>query len=218
MNIAENALPANRPEPPASKAAPVPRAPVNHSSVTLQQALLRTLQNPGKYLLQRWNWKSALLSSILRAALFFFTNLAAGVPSAIAALQTELIFRGITSGFYGALTEMFLDVSPAWKAALTVMILLPLANHSVELLVHWIRGTHNLFSSISASVVLTAFSTLFNFYVMRRGALIVGAGRHSLGADLRRLPRLTLDFLALLSRYFLRLFSRGPRRPPFDDH
>jgi hypothetical protein len=105
---------------------------------------------------------------------FFATNLSAGLPAAMAALKTELVFRGVTSGFYGALTEAFREAEPPWTAALAIMLLLPLATHSIELLVDWIPGTQNLFSSILASVVLTAFSTLFNFYLMRRGALMVG--------------------------------------------
>src|SRR6202011_2950519 len=177
--------------------------------LTVRQAFLLLLQQPVKYLLHRWNWKSALLSSVLRASLFFATNLAAGLPAAIAAMKTELVFRGITSGFYGALTEVFRKAEPPWAAALTVMVLLPVANHSIELLVHWMRGTQNLLPSIFASVVLTAFSTLFNFYVMRRGALIVGSGRHSLGTDLLRLPRLALDFVTWFPRYLIRKSSRN---------
>jgi hypothetical protein len=65
-----------------------------------------------EHLLHRWNWKSAVLSSLLRATLFFATNLAAGLPAAIAAMKTELVFRGITSGFYGALTEAFREAEP----------------------------------------------------------------------------------------------------------
>jgi hypothetical protein len=183
--------------------------------LTVRKVLLLLLREPVKYLLHRWNWKSALLSSLIRASLFFSTNLTAGLPAALAAMKTELVFRGITSGFYGALTEVFREAEPPWAAALTVMVLLPFANHSVELLVHWMRGTQNLLSSILASMILTAFSTLFNFYVMRRGALIVGAGRHSLGKDLLRLPKLALDFITLLPRHFLRRFSghRGPDSP-----
>ena len=76
-----------------------------------------------------------MLSSLLRASLFFATNLSAGLPAAVAAMQTELIFRGGTSGFYGALTEAFREAEPAWDAAVTVMVLLPVANHSIEFLV-----------------------------------------------------------------------------------
>jgi hypothetical protein len=153
----------------------------------------------------------------LRASLFFATNLAAGLPAALAAMKTELLFRGITSGFYGALTEAFREAEPPWAAALTVMLLLPLASHSAELLVHWLRGTQKLLPSILASMIVTAFSTLFNFYVMRRGAFIVGAGRHSLGKDLIRMPRLVLDFVALPFRLVIRKFFHRPA-PRSQDH
>jgi hypothetical protein len=175
---------------------------------TVTQAFALLAREPQKYLWQRWNWKSAVLSSLLRASLFFATNLTAGMPAAIAAMKTELVFRGITSGFYGALTEAFREAEPPWTAALTVMFLLPVANHSIELLVHWMPGTQKLLPSVVASVILTALSTLFNFYVMRRGVLIVGAGRHSLGKDLLKLPRLVVDFVTWIPRHAIR---RGAR-------
>jgi len=154
----------------------------------------------------------------MRASLFFATNLSAGYPAAVAALKTELVFRGVTSGFYGALTEAFREAEPAWSAAMTIMLLLPLANHSIEFLVHWIRGTQNLYSSILASMALTALSTLFNFYLMRRGALIVGAGRRSLASDLAQMPRLALDFILHLPRYLVRVLSgRSKSNSPHDD-
>jgi hypothetical protein len=169
-------------------------------------------------LVYKWNWKSALLSSLLRASLFFATNLTAGLPAAFAAMRTELVFRGVTSGFYGALTQNFCEAEPPWAAAITVMILLPIANHSLELLVHWLRGTHNLASSIGASLILTAFSTLFNLFVMRRGALIVGDGRRSLAADLMHMPRLIGAFCLLLPRYCYRKMREwrdsGSPQPP----
>jgi hypothetical protein len=198
--------------PPAQRSTLDSPASNHHSAthLTVRQAFLLLLRHPYKYLLQRWNWKSAVLSSLLRASLFFATNLAAGLPAAIAAMKTELVFRGVTSGFYGALTEAFRKAEPPWEAALTVMFLLPVANHSIELLVHWLRGTQKLFPSILASVILTAFSTLFNFYVMRRGVLIVGAGRHSLGKDLQKLPRLVVDFVTWIPRFVIRRAARKP--------
>jgi hypothetical protein len=90
------------------------------------------------------------------------------------------------------------------------MFLLPVANHSIELLVHWMRGTQKLLPSIVASLTLTAFSTLFNFYVMRRRVLIVGAGRHSLGKDLLKLPRLVVDFVTWMPRYMIRRAAEKP--------
>jgi hypothetical protein len=147
--------------PPAQRSILNSPASNHHSAthLTVRQTFLPLLRRPYTYLLHRWNWKSAVLSSLLRASLFFATNLVAGLPAAIAAMKTELVFRGITSGFYGALTEAFREAEPPWEAALTVMFLLPAANHSIELLVHWLRGTQKLFPSILASVILTAFST-----------------------------------------------------------
>jgi hypothetical protein len=202
---------------PAARSIRTPPA-AHRDPLTVRQAFLLLIREPVKHLLHRWNWKSALLSSILRASLFFATNLTAGLPAAIAAMKTELVFRGITSGFYGALTEALRAAEPAWAAALTVMVLLPVANHSIEFFVHWLRGTQNLWSSILASVILTAFSTLFNFYIMRRGAMIVGRGRHSLAKDLARLPRLALDFVTWLPRYWIRRASRNSESGRYHEH
>lgn len=165
------------------------------AGVSVGEVLRRLVGEPRKYLLAKWNWKSALLSSWFRAAIFFFVNLAAGWPAATAAMSTELVFRGITSGFYGAISEGFADAEPEWAAAVCMMVAVPVVNHSLEFAVHWLRGTRRLMPSIAASVVFTALSTLFNLYAMRRGALIVGAGRGSLLQDLRRTPALLADFL-----------------------
>ena len=191
----------------------IERLPLSNR-LTVRRALLLLIREPVKYLLQRWNWKSAVLSSLLRASLFFFTNLAAGLPAAVAAMNTEFAFRGVTSGFYGAITEAFREAEPPWAAALAVMLLLPIANHSLEFFVHWMRGTRKLLPSILASMVLTSFSTLFNLYVMRRGALIVGSGSGSLKGDLLRLPRLALDFITCIPRHLLRRISRNSSTDP----
>ena len=147
---------------------------------TVAEALLSVVRDPAGCLIQRWNWKAALTSSLFRASLFFFVNLTAGPKAAVGALLTELVLRSVTSGFYGSLTEALREAQPGWLAGLTAALLMPLANHSVELLVHWLRGTPKLTNSILASVCFTMVSTLFTLYVMRRGALIVGEDQQSL--------------------------------------
>jgi hypothetical protein len=157
---------------------------------------------------RRWNWKSAVLSSIVRALIFFGVNLTAGLHAALAALLTELTFRGVASGFYGALTEAFRFAEPGWAASLVAMILLPLTGHSLEFAVHLVRGTIKLRPSIAASVCFTAVSTLFNLYAMRRGALVTGEGWQSLGQDLKQMPRLVVSFVASGPLAVWRLFGR----------
>jgi hypothetical protein len=142
-----------------------------------------------------WNYKSAVLSTILRAALFFATNLSAGLAAATAAAITDLSFRFILSGFYGALTQALRCLKPPAYGTLAAFVLLPATAHTVEWLVHRWRGTTMLAASIAASFALTAVSTVFTLIAMRRGLLIVGEGAGSLLADLRRMPRLMLTFL-----------------------
>ena len=155
------------------------------------------LRHPWEHLIRRWNWKSALTSAIIRAGIFFSTNLTAGMRAAVGAMLAEFSYRVITSGFYGSATQAFRRAEPAWAAAAAVMILLPLASHSIEFLIHWLRGTPNLATSIIASISFTAISTSFNFYAMRRGVLIVGEGRRSLWHDMRMMPRVIGSFIAL---------------------
>lgn len=164
-------------------------------SPSVARVLRELALHPIRIIARRWNWKSALLSSTVRALIFFATNLTAGLHAAVAALLTELTFRGVASGFYGALTEAFRFAEPEWATALVVMVLLPLAGHSLEFVVHLVRGTMKLRTSIVASVCFTAISTLFNLHAMRRGALITGEGQQSLGADMKRIPRLIAGFL-----------------------
>src|SRR5690348_6730257 len=136
--------------------------------------VLRDLvRNPRHHLLAKWNWKSALTSSVFRGAIFFSTNLIAGLHAAIGAMLAELVLRSTTSGFYGAVTEAFASAEPPWAASAAVIFLLPCTAHSVEFLVHWLRGTPELGLSVASSLAFTAISTTFNLFAMRRGALTV---------------------------------------------
>jgi len=52
-------------------------------------------------------------------------------------------------------------------------------------------------ASVAASAGFTAISTVFNWYAMRKGVFVVGEGSASLAADLRRIPRILLEFVIL---------------------
>jgi hypothetical protein len=166
--------------------------------VSVAGVLRELARNPVGLLIRRWNWKSALLSSLFRAVIFFFANLAAGWRAALGAMSVELLYRGVSAGFFGALTQSFRRAQPAWLATMAAMVLLPLGSHSLELAVHWARGTPKLAASIVSSVIFTVLSTLFHLYAMRRGILIVGSGSRSMAADFRAMPRIVGGFLAVL--------------------
>jgi hypothetical protein len=139
-----------------------------------------------------------LLSPLFRGSIFFLVNLPAGVGAAAGAMSAEFLFRALTAGFIGALTQNFRRVEPAWQAVLIVLIALPSLQHSCEFLVHWSRETPLLGASIGASICLTALSTAFNFYAMRQGSLIVGREGRSLLDDLAAYPRLLLGFFLIV--------------------
>jgi hypothetical protein len=156
---------------------------------------------------RRWNYKSALLSAVLRSSIFFGTNRVAGFDAAVAAMTTEFCFRILTAGFYGAVTQAFRRVEPPFAGTLAAMVVLPALAHSLEFLVHWWRGTPELGVSIVASVAFTAISTSFNLFAMRRGAFVVGADHQPLLSDLLSVPRLVAQFVRAAARSFVRAWA-----------
>ncbi len=177
--------------------------------LTVGDVFIGILRHPVRKLIRRWNWKAALLSSLLRATIFFFTNLIAGWHAALGAMLAELVFRSITSGFYGAITESFSLARPAWAATAAAMVALPLLAHSMEFLVHWVRGTPKLGLSIGTSVAFTGLSTAFNLYAMRRGVLTTTGSSQSLRHDLSQIPRLLLGFMLAGPREIARRIHRA---------
>lgn len=150
----------------------------------------------GERILAAWNWKAATLSAVTRATLFLGANASAGWRAAWGAFGAELAFRACTSGFYAGATQAFAAARPAWIAAIAALVVIPAVSHSLEFLVHFLRGTPALGRSIALSIVFTAVSTLFHLFAMRRGVLVVGAAAAPLVDDLRRMPRVIVEFLA----------------------
>jgi hypothetical protein len=175
---------------------------------SLGDVLRSIAAHPIDQLVRQWNWKSALLSSLTRATIFFAINASAGFDAAVAAAATELWLRVMTSGFYGALTAALRRAEPAWHAMGAAMVLLPLVAHLLEWIVHWTRGTAHLAASVTVSVAFTAVSTAFNVFVMRRGALIVGEESRPLADDLRRMPALVVLFIRAPMDALVRLLRR----------
>lgn len=173
--------------------------------MTLSEAFRYLLRHPLRVLLVHFNWKTAVFSTLLRCAIYFFTNLSAGPDAAAAALVTEVSYRAILVGLEGALTQTFRQVEPAWQATAGALVAVPLFGHSVELTIHFLRGTVNLRASFAASVAFTVLATLFTLYAMRQGALVVGGEGRPFSEDLKRLPGIFAGFVTLPVRA---LFAR----------
>ncbi len=169
--------------------------------------------HPLELLIHRWNWKSALFSSLFRGAIFFAVNLKAGRNAALGAMCAEFVWRAATSGGWGAFTQKLCRVRPFWQAIVGTMLVMPAAAHSIEFTIHYLRGTPVLARSILVSVCFTQISDLFNLYVMRHGAMLVGAGSRPFAEDMRRIPALVLGFLLVLPRLAVRSLAGACSQP-----
>jgi hypothetical protein len=185
---------------------------ISDEKVTVKKVFLRLLRHPSYFLLQRWNWKSAVLSCLVRGAIFFAVNIRSGFRAATYAMLLEISFISITAGFYGALLQAFRKAKPDWAASLTVMVLLPAIHHSLEFLIHSLGGTKKLSASILASIGFSALSACFNLFTMRRGILIVGKHKQPFLQDLKQLPGVILAFLFLIPKTSLCFFSNSIRQ------
>lgn len=141
-----------------------------------------------------WNWKSAVVSSLCRASIFFVINSSAGLDAALAAMQVEFVYRAIAAGFYGSLTQYFSRLRAERRATWAATLIVPGIAHLVELGIHAWAGTPVLGWSIVASVAFSMLTTRFNLFVMRRGALTVGDGSASWRQDLRAMPAMVVAF------------------------
>ena len=128
------------------------------------------------------------------------TNLADGPRLATRATLVEFALRIPLVGILAAVTQAFGGAEPPWAAAVVATALLPGLAHLAELATHWMARTPELGVSMRASVALSVLSTVFSLFVMRRGVMIVGGGSLSFRDDLKRLPRLALDFILVIAR------------------
>jgi hypothetical protein len=186
--------------------------------MTVRKVFLRLLHHPSYFLLRRWNWKSAVLSCLIRGAIFFSINILSGFRAATCAMLLEISFISITAGFYGALLQAFRKAKPDWAASLTVMVLLPAIHHSLEFFIHSLGGTKKLSASILASFSFSAFSACFNLFTMRRGILIIGKHKQPFLQDLKQLPHVLLAFLLFIAKTSLHLFNNSTRQIQFSQN
>ncbi len=159
------------------------------------RALLGIFQDPVSVLWRRWNWKAAALSIVFRAPVYFIASFRSGWRETFAALLAESVYCAGTAGFYGAFVQAIRNAQPAWLTALVLTLFLPAIMQGIEYLVHWLRGTHHLHAVLIGSAAVSAISSLFNWFAMKRGTLLVGEEGMSFKRDLRRLPLLAVSFM-----------------------
>ncbi len=138
------------------------------------------------------------MSAIYRAPIFLLTSLRAGWRLAISAMFAETVFRVLTSGFYGALTQALRRLEPPWVAFTIILVLAPAAVQLLEFLVHNFTHTPNLRTGVIISTTMTALASLFNLYSMRRQAMLTGLEARPFSEDLKRFPALIYGFVTAI--------------------
>lgn len=183
---------------------------------TIGEAWGYLLRHPDLFIRQ-WNYKGAVMSGLVRAPFFFFTFLAGGegLALALAAGTAQFAFRFVFAGIGGAFIQALRHVEPAWKALISILVVIPLISHVFEYLVQIafasMTQTGDLtFRAILRSLCVSVFSALFTLYIMRRDVLIVGEDEsESLFKDFTRFPRLIFDFVAFVPNQIASMIRRG---------
>jgi hypothetical protein len=163
--------------------------------VTVGQALARLAREPVQLLIRHLNWKAALLSAIVRGAIFFMAALPAGAGAAFLALGLDVPLRLGLAGLYGAIVQGLRRAEPVWAANTAAVLVILVLTHGLEFVVHALGNTPRLSTAIAWSAGYSAVSAVFNLYLMRRGILVVGPDGGTLREDARRLPGVLLDLL-----------------------
>jgi hypothetical protein len=161
---------------------------------TVHQVVSRMWADPRNSVIRRWNWKSALFGAAIRGMIFFLINRTSG--RALIAMFAEFLLFVCISGFFGAVTQNFRHARPWWLARLAVIMLVIGTTHSIEFVLHnWVVDTPRAVASSIASTGFTILSTTFSFFVMRRGAMVIGADGDTFGNDMKRMPLLVFRFV-----------------------
>ncbi|MGC2403726.1 MAG: hypothetical protein WA510_28295 [Acidobacteriaceae bacterium] len=161
--------------------------------------------HPVKTFLYSWNWKSALLSAMLRAPIFLVATLRQGLKAVSIAVVVEAAYSGAISGCYGAVVQRLRRARPLWATSLLILVIFPVLVLWLDYLLHFFTRMPNLKGGMLGAAVLCLLSSLFNWYVMSRNSLLVGEGAHSFRSDLKRMPRLVMEFVFLFPRHCYRL-------------
>ena len=162
---------------------------------TVDQVIAQIRLAPFRFLIEGFNWKTALWSALLRSLVFCVILIQSGWRAAAAAVSAEALFRIATSGLFGSLMQAFRHAAPQWRAFLLSAVFLPGLVQVAEFLLHLRLGTPKLITTTIVSLSMTILAGLFQWHAMRRGALLVGAQSMSVSGELRAIPGLMNSFL-----------------------
>ena len=127
--------------------------------------------------------------------MFFLINRKSG--RGFAAMVAEFLFFTLAAGFFGAITQAFRHARPGWQARLTVITIVIATMHTSEFLIHrFLVHTPRALAGTLSSICFTILSTTFTFFIMSRGAMVIGEDGNPFLHDMKRMPMLVWSFVA----------------------
>ena len=183
---------------------------------TIGEAWRDVLNDPWR-IVRQWNYKGAIFSGVLRAPNFFITYLAGGanLRLALLAASVQFVFRFLFGGAAGTLIQSFRRVEPAWKALVSILLVVPVISHLLEFVVQMIFGNltqsgEHTDDAVIRSICISIMSALFTLFLMRRNVMIVSdAESKSLLSDSLNLPIMLFHFLAFVPLEIARMIFRA---------
>jgi hypothetical protein len=186
--------------------------------------VLRNLARHPLQILNRWNWKTAILGAVFRSSFYFgvYNATREGWLVTLTAVLVEFSFRLFTGGISGSIVQSFRRATPQWFATAVVTVSLPIFSHTIEFFTHYAQ--ERFFSDVfpaaennarqkafAVSILLSILSAMFTLFLLRKGVLLVGAGKEtkSLWSDIKNLPLLILEFMAFLPTVILDFIGSG---------
>ena len=187
-----------------------PAADSGHESprTSVGKALFQVLSSPFYYFIRRWTWKSALFGAFNRGTIFLIATMKRGRVEMSVAVLVEILFTCATAGIYAAFTQALRFAEPEWLGACVVALVIPGALYGADYFAHVWTGMHNVRPAVGFATGLSVVSTLFNLFIMRRGAMVVGEGSQPLWRDLIRIPGLIVQFVIAGPRWLWRTIFR----------
>lgn len=197
------------------------------AATKVSDVLKMIFQHPFEMLVKRWNWKSALLSALLRSPIYLITYLIKkdAVSAALAAASVEFGLRIFTAGTSGTLVQTFRRARPVWLSGLICSVVLPVFSHTIEFVTHYLHEylvsqiynapmNQSRKSGFVVSVIVSVVSVIFNLFVVRRGVLVVGGEEHqSFWQDMKQMPLVIWQFLSFP---FVFIWRKSVKQPAIE--